>query len=74
MATKHLLDETAGAVGQMIFGNFSQGLILAYFSGIDILVDPFSSASTGQIDLHLNRYYDVAIRQPGALSIVTDLV
>lgn len=73
VATKHLADATTDT-GQMIFGNFAQGLILAYFSGVDILVDPFSSASTGQIDLHLNRYYDVAIRQPGALSICTDLV
>lgn len=74
VATKHLLDETAGSVGQMVFGNFRQGLILAFFSGVDILVDPYTNAKTGQIELHVNRYYDVAVRQPGALSICTDLV
>ena len=74
VATKHLADETSGTVGQMIFGNFRQGLLLAYFSGIDILVDPYSAASTGQVNLHLNRYYDVAVRQPGALSIANDLI
>jgi len=73
VATKHLADETAGAVGQMIFGNFRQGLLLAYFSGVDLLVDPYTSAGTGQIILHLNRYYDVAVRQAGAFSICTDL-
>ena len=73
VATKHLADETAGAVGQMIFGNFNQGLLLAYFSGIDLLVDPFSAAGTGQVILHLNRYYDVAVRQGGAFSVCSDL-
>jgi len=37
------------------------------------LVDPYTSASTAQIILHLNRYYDVAVRQAGAFSIATDL-
>jgi HK97 family phage major capsid protein len=73
VATKHLADETSGTVGQMIFGNFRQGLLLAYFSGVDLLVDPYTSASTAQIILHLNRYYDVAVRQAGAFSIATDL-
>lgn len=73
VATKHLADETAGSVGQMIFGNFRQGLLLAYFSGVDLLVDPYTSAGTGQIILHLNRYYDVAVRQAGAFSVCTDL-
>jgi len=72
-ATKHVADETAGTVGQQIFGNFRQGLIIAYFSGIDILVDPYTAASTGQVKLHCNRFYDVAVRQPGAFSICGDL-
>jgi len=58
VATKHLADITADTIGQMIFGNFGQGLILAFFSGIDILVDPFTSASNAQITLHVNRYFD----------------
>jgi len=73
VATKHLADETSGSVGQMIFGNFRQGLLLAYFSGVDLLVDPYTSAGTGQIILHLNRYYDVAVRQGGAFSVCSDL-
>ena len=72
-ATKHIADETAGSVGQQIFGNFRQGLIIALFGGLDILVDPYTAASTGQVKLHVNRFYDVAVRQPGAFSIATDL-
>lgn len=72
VATKHLPD-AAGPLGQMIFGNFSQGLILAFFSGIDILVDPYTAAKNAQVTLHVNRSYDVEIRQPGAFSICTDI-
>ena len=35
-----LNDGTTAAAGSMIFGNFAQGAILAYFGGIDLLVDP----------------------------------
>ena len=59
-ATKHIADETAGSVGQQIFGNFRQGLIIALFGGLDILVDPYTAASTGQVKLHVNRFYDVS--------------
>ena len=72
-ATPHLADETAGSVGQAIFGNFSQGLLLAYFGGIDILVDPFTLAQNAQVALHCTRYFDTAVRQPGAFSIVNDV-
>ena len=70
-ATPYLVD-AAGPLGQMVFGNFSQGLILAYFGGLDLLVDPYSAAGNAQITLHVNRFFDVAIRQPGAFSKVTD--
>lgn len=71
VATKHCAD--SGVFGQNIFGNFSQGLILAFFSGIDIMVDPFTAASNAQVKLHVNRFYDTAIRQAGAFSICTDI-
>jgi len=52
----------------LIFGNFGQGCIMAFFGGLDLLVDPYSSAGTGQINLHVNRFYDFDIRQAGALA------
>ena len=70
-ATPYLVN-AAGPLGQMVFGNFSQGLLLAYFGGLDLLVDPYSAAGNAQVTLHVNRFFDVAIRQPGAFSIVTD--
>jgi HK97 family phage prohead protease len=77
VATPYLVDgflaDGTTAAAQMIFGNFAQGGILAYFGGIDLLVDPYSDAGTAQIALHVNRFFDFDLRQPGALSTATKL-
>ena len=67
------LDDTTTPGAQMIFGNFAQGAIMAYFGGIDLLVDPYSAAGNAQIKLHVNRFFDFDIRQPGALATATAL-
>jgi HK97 family phage prohead protease/HK97 family phage major capsid protein len=72
VATPYLVDASEG-VGQMLFGNFQQGCILAYFGGIDLLVDPYSAAGNAQIVLHVNRFFDFDVRQAGALSKITDI-
>ena len=72
VATPYLIDSSSN-VGQMLFGNFQQGCILAYFGGIDLLVDPYSAAGTAQIVLHVNRFFDFDVRQAGALSKITDI-
>jgi HK97 family phage prohead protease/HK97 family phage major capsid protein len=72
VATPYLVDASSG-VGQMLFGNFQQGCILAYFGGIDLLVDPYSAAGNAQIVLHVNRFFDFDIRQAGALSKIVDI-
>jgi HK97 family phage major capsid protein len=64
-----LLDGSTVAKGSMIFGNFAQGAILAYFGALDLMIDPFSAAANGQIKLHVNRFFDFDLRQPGALSL-----
>jgi hypothetical protein len=68
-----LEDGSTAAAGALCFGNFQQGGILAYFGGIDLLVDPYSDAGTAQIALHVNRFFDFDLRQPGALSIAKHL-
>ena len=72
VATPYLIDSSSN-VGQMLFGNFQQGCILAYFGGIDLLVDPYSAAGNAQIVLHVNRFFDFDLRQAGALSKITDI-
>lgn len=77
LATPYLLDDvlddTSSVGGQMLFGNFQQGGVLARFGSPDILVDPFTAASTGQIKIHINAFWDFALRQPAALSFADQL-
>ena len=77
VATPYLVDgflaDGTTAAAQMIFGNFAQGAILAYFGSLDLLVDPYSNAGNAQIALHVNRFFDFDLRQPKALSTATAL-
>ena len=68
------LADSAGAptVGTLLFGDYAAGMLLAFFGGIDLLVDPYSNAGTAQIALHVNKFYDTAVRQAGALAVVND--
>jgi uncharacterized protein len=72
-ATPYLVDTGAGATGQILFGDFGASMILAFFGGIDLLVDPYSNAGTAQIALHVNKFYDKAVRQAAALACANDV-
>ena len=72
-ASPNLLD-SATDKGSIIFGDFRQGLVLAFFGGMDLLVDPYSNAGTAQIALHLNKFYDVDVRQAGAFASITNVI
>ena len=69
--TPNLVDPTANE-GGLVFGDFGLGMVLAFFGGIDLLVDPYSNAGTAQIALHVNKFYDTEVRQGGALSYTFD--
>ena len=62
------------STGDLIFGDFAAGLVLAYFGPLDLLVDPYSNAGTAQIALHLNKFYDCEVRQAGAFASITNVV
>ncbi len=69
--TPNLIDSTASE-GALLFGDFGLGMVMAFFGGIDLLVDPYSNAGTAQIALHVNKFYDVDVRQAGALAYLFD--
>jgi hypothetical protein len=66
--------DTSSSQGALLFGDFGLGMILAFFGGIDLLVDPYSNAGTAQIALHVNKFYDTDVRQSGALASVYNFV
>ena len=71
--TPNLVDDDA-AQGAVLFGDFTLGMVLAFFGGIDLLVDPYSNAGTAQIALHVNKFYDTDVRQAGALAYTSDFI
>ncbi len=73
MFTPNLVDDDANQ-GALLFGDFGLGMVLAFFGGIDLLVDPYSNAGTAQIALHVNKFYDTEVRQSGALAYLSDFV
>ena len=72
--TPNLVDaDTGGAgLGALLFGDYGLGMVMAFFGGIDLLVDPYSNAGTAQIALHVNKFYDVDVRQADALAYTKD--
>ena len=72
VATPNIAEGTA-TKGDIIFGDFAAGLVLAYFGGLDLLVDPYSNAGNAQIALHLNKFYDCEVRQAGAFASITNV-
>ena len=71
--TPNLVD-SATDQGDFVFGDFAKGMVLAFFGGVDILVDPYSNAGTARIALHVNKFYDADVRQGGALARVKNFV
>nr|WP_314085706.1 phage major capsid protein [uncultured Shinella sp.] len=51
----------------LIFGAWSN-LIIGYWSGVDILANPYSDASKGGLRLHAFLDADIAVREPKAFS------
>jgi len=71
MFTPNLVDSAADK-GDLLFGDWQKAIVLAYFGGVDILVDPYSDAGTAQIALHVNKFYDCEVQRSGALARVFD--
>ena len=71
MFTPNLVDSAADK-GDLLFGDWQKAIVLAYFGGVDILVDPYSDAGTAQIALHVNKFYDCEVQRTGALARVFD--
>lgn len=61
------------ALSAMIFGDFSS-LLLAFWSGLDLLVDPYSQSSKAILRLTAFQDFDVAVRHAQSFSAAEDLV
>ena len=55
----------------IIFGNW-QELIIGQWAGIDLVVDPYSSAKNALVTLVVNSWWDVAVRHAASFSAMKD--
>lgn len=62
---------TSGTLNQVIFGQFGQ-VIYGEWAGIDITVDAITSARTGQVNVTIQKFVDMVVRQGKAFAISTD--
>lgn len=67
--TKGTLANTAHA---MVFGNF-QDLLIGYYSGLDVLVDPYTGSAAGTVRLAFYTGVDVAIRHGQSFAVCKDI-
>lgn len=63
---------STGVCSALVFGADWSNLVLGLFGGLDIVVDPYSLADSGQVKLTANQYIDVAVRQPSAFAVMLD--
>ena len=57
----------------LIFGDFSH-VLLGYYSGVDVVVDPYTGSSAGTTRLAFFQDMDVAIRDENAFAVIKDIV
>ena len=55
------------ASGDLWFGNFAD-LIIGYFSGLDIMVDPYTHSTSGTVRVVALQDVDIAVRHPESFS------
>lgn len=66
-----LRSKQVGSAAQSFFGAWSQ-LILASWSGLEVIVDPYALKKSGQVEVTFNELRDSLIRQPLAFNVSTD--
>lgn len=63
---------TGTALSAAIFGDWSQ-LFIGQWGGIDLLVDPYTLATGGQVKIVAQGFFNIAIPRPNAFVKITDI-
>ncbi|MDP6060928.1 MAG: phage major capsid protein [Pirellulaceae bacterium] len=64
---------SGSSLSAMIFGNFND-LLIGEFGPIDVIVDPYTNADTGNVRVIAHMAVDVAVRHAESFAICTDIV
>lgn len=63
---------SSGVCSSAVFSSNWADFILAYFGGLDVVVDPYTMATTGQVRITINQFFDCLVRQPASFAAMTD--
>ena len=67
----NLTKGTGENLSAILFGNYTD-LIIGFWGGIDLIVDPYSKKKKGLIEIVADQFYDLAIRHPQSFSVIKD--
>lgn len=63
-----------GTCSSAVFSADWSMFVLGLFGGQDVTVDPYTLATSGQVRITLNQFFDWLCRQPGVFSSMDDIV
>ena len=66
-----LVKGTASDAHSIILGDWSK-MILANWAGYDLVVDPYTLATTGMVKVTANSWWDILVRYPKAFAAIKD--
>jgi HK97 family phage major capsid protein len=64
---------TGTALSALVFGDFSQ-IFIAQWGMVDFTVDPYSRKKEGLVEITVNLYMDMAIKQPKAFTVIKGII
>ena len=64
---------SSGVCSMIAFGDWSQ-LIVGMWGGLDLVVDPYTMATTNKTRITANAYADVAVRHPESFAVMLDVL
>ena len=62
---------SSGVCSAMFFGNFAE-LLIGYFGGLDVLVDPYTGGAAGTLRIRTLMDCDVAVRHAESFAVISD--
>ena len=62
---------SSGVCSAMFFGNFSE-LLVGYWGGLDVLVDPYTGGAAGTLRIRTLMDCDIAVRHAESFAVVSD--
>ncbi len=69
----NLTKGTGTGLSALAFGNWTD-MLIGFWGGIDITVDPYSAKDKGLVEIQADQFYDMALRHPESFSVIKDAV